>query len=181
MAMPKIDEQCDPITLVVSARTGSPEAMEDLIGLYQERVAGFVYSMVGSTDQLPDLCQTTFVKMISGLPGLKAPERFEVWLFRIARNVCTDHLRRERMRRMLVPFGREHEPIEYPRPAGEGRLANFKNVIKELPPRQRELIVLMGERDWSYEDLARITGSTVSSVKSRLFRAREFLRRRMNE
>ncbi len=181
MAMPKVDAQCDPIALVVSARGGSPEAMEDLIGLYQERVAGFIYAMVGRTDQLQDLSQTTFVKMISGMSALKSPESFEPWLFRIARNVCTDHLRRERLRRMLVPFGQEHEPIEYPRAAAEGRLWTFRKMLKELPPRQRELVVLMGERDWSYEELARITASTVSSVKSRLFRARAFLRRRMNE
>jgi RNA polymerase sigma-70 factor (ECF subfamily) len=178
--MVKTDVQCDSFALVVRAQDGSMEAMEDLIVLYQERVAGFVYSMVGATDQLPDLCQTTFVKMIGGLPRLKSPDSFEVWLFRIARNVCTDYFRRERLRRMLVPFRPEHEPADT-RPPSEGRLAIFKKILQELPPKQRELIVLMGERDWSYEDLSRITGDSVSSVKSRLFRAREFLRRRMNE
>jgi RNA polymerase sigma-70 factor, ECF subfamily len=177
MANTKID--CDPVTLVNDAQSGSNAAMHGLIALYQDRIAGFVYSMVGTTDQLQDLCQTTFVKMISGLPRLKAPERFEVWLFRIARNVCTDHFRRERFRRMLVPFRQEHEPVGDGGIIGESRLEAFRGAIQELPARQRELLVLMGERDWSYEDLARITGSTVSSVKSRLFRARDFLRRRM--
>jgi RNA polymerase sigma-70 factor (ECF subfamily) len=180
MAMARTDIQCDPLELVVRAQGGSMEAMEDLIVLYQERVAGFIYSMAGAADQLPDLCQTTFVKMISGLPRLKSPESFEVWLFRIARNACTDHFRQERWRRMLVPFRTEHEPIDSRVPS-DGRLAMFKKALGELPPRQRELIVLRGERDWSYEDLARITGSSLSSVKSRLFRAREFLRRRMND
>ncbi len=178
--MTKTDARYDPPALVVRAQGGSREAMEDLIALYQERVAGFVYSMIGSGEHLADLCQDTFVRMITGLPRLKSPESFEMWLFKIARNVCADHLRRERVRRILVPLRQEHEPVD-PRAPSQGRVARFKKLLQDLPPRQRELIALTGERDWSYQELAGITGCTVSSVKSRLFRAREFLRRRMNE
>jgi DNA-directed RNA polymerase specialized sigma24 family protein len=48
-----------------------------------------------------------------------------------------------------------------------------------MPPNQKELILLLAENDWSYEHLAEITRSSVSAVKSRLFRAREYLRQRI--
>jgi DNA-directed RNA polymerase specialized sigma24 family protein len=50
-----------------------------------------------------------------------------------------------------------------------------------MPANQKELILLLGENDWSYEQLAEITGSSLSAVKSRLFRAREYLRQRMTD
>jgi len=54
----------------------------------------------------------------------------------------------------------------------------FRVAVEGLPRAQKELILLLAENDWSYEQLAEITNSTVSAVKSRLFRAREFLRGR---
>lgn len=169
----------DLTTLVAQARIGAQDAMEQLVRLYQERVAGFIYSMVGGEELIADLCHNVFVKMIVNLKGLRAAESFEPWLFQIARNVCFDHLRRRRLRRIFVPLSREHEQVAAQTEMPDSRLEIFRAALRELPPRQRELIVLMQERDFSYEELARITGSSLSSVKSRLFRAREQLRRRL--
>lgn len=167
--------------LVAEAQTGSDGALERLIQRYQDRIAGFVYSLVGEKDSIEDLCNSVFVRMITGLAGLRAPQSFESWLFRIARNICFDHLRKQRLRRLFVPLERKHEQIEAPAWSPDMRLEAFKRALAALPAKQRELIVLLQDRDWSYEELARITGATLSSIKARLFRARAQLKRKLNE
>ncbi|MGO9057080.1 MAG: RNA polymerase sigma factor [Candidatus Binataceae bacterium] len=171
----------DLAVLADRARTGVESAMEELVCRFQERIAGFVYSLVGHEDVIADLCHNVFVKMIVNIKGLKTPESFEPWLFQIARNTCFDYLRKERLRRIFVPFERQHEQVAAQPDYPDGRLDNFRRALRDLPAKQRELILLLQERDFSYEELAQITHSSVSSVKSRLFRAREQLRRRLSD
>ena len=169
----------DLAALIRRAQDGSEAALEILITRFQDRIAGFVYSLIGRDDTIEDLCHDIFIKMISGLSGLKNPDAFEAWLFRIARNVAMDSLRRKRLWRMFVPFEPKHEQIaEAPR-SGDSRVEEFRAALEGMPPNQKELILLLAENDWSYEQLAEITRSSVSAVKSRLFRAREYLRQRV--
>jgi len=167
--------------LVRRARDGSETAVEALIGRFQGRIAGFVYSLVGSRDAVPDICQNVFLKMFTGLSHLKTDTSFEPWLYRIARNASFDFLRRQRVRRFLmVGFDEEHEELALTvEPGDRGRIEAFRAALEELPRTQKELILLLADRDWSYEELAKITGTTLASVRSRLFRAREFLRQKM--
>jgi RNA polymerase sigma-70 factor (ECF subfamily) len=169
----------DLAALIRRAQDGSEAALEILIARFQDRIAGFVYSLIGRDDAIEDLCHDIFIKMISGLSGLKNPDAFEAWLFRIARNVAMDSLRRKRLWRMFVPFEPKHEQIaEAPR-SGDSRIEEFRAALDGMPPNQKELILLLAENDWSYEQLAEITRTSVSAVKSRLFRAREYLRQRV--
>ena len=151
--------------------------MEQLIRVYQERVARFIISIVGRDTEYEDLCQTAFVKMALGLHRLRSIEIFDAWLFRIARNVCMDHLRRLRWRRIFVPFTREHEDVPLEPGDSNDCVAAFEAALAQLPADQREVIGLMRDHDWSYEELAEITHSSVSAVGARLFRARARLRK----
>lgn len=162
---------------VERARAGDEEALTALIERYQGRIARFVRSLVGSDDDAEDLCQSVFVKMVLSIARLKNPATFEPWLFLIARNTCRDHLRRRKWRRLFVPWEAEHDQIAAP-PARDSAFAaaNIEHAMAELPREQRELVALLRENDWSYEDLSRITGASVPAVKSRLFRARQKLR-----
>jgi RNA polymerase sigma-70 factor, ECF subfamily len=171
----------DLAALIRRAQDGSEAALEILIARFQDRIAGFIYSLIGRDDAIEDLCHDVFIKMISGLSGLKNPDAFEAWLFRIARNVAMDSLRRKRLWRMFVPFEPKHEQIaEAPR-SGNAKLEEFRAALEGMPPNQKELILLLAENDWTYEQLAEITHSSVSAVKSRLFRAREYLRQRVTD
>lgn len=166
---------------IEASREGDRHALEEVIRHYQDRVAGFIISIVGRESDYEDLCQTAFVKMALALPKLRSPEIFEPWLFRIARNVCIDHLRRLRWRRIFVPFTREHEQVSVEEPEEGSRTGAFEAALAQLPAEQRELIGLLRERDWSYEELAEITNSSVSAVGTRLFRARARLRKLLKE
>src|SRR5271156_4480216 len=167
----------DLAATVERARAGDQAAIRGLIELYQGRVARFVRSMLGDDSELEDVAQATFVKMMLGIERLLSVEIFESWLFKIARNCSLDHLRRRRWRRLFTSWEPRHGELAAPsREIEDRRLAQVERALTRLPVDQRELILLMRENDWSYGDLARITGATPAAVKSRLFRARSRLR-----
>ncbi|MGO9454593.1 MAG: RNA polymerase sigma factor [Candidatus Binataceae bacterium] len=161
---------------IEAARGGDRQALEDVVRHYQERIARFVISIVGLDADYEDLSQTAFVKMALGISRLRSIEIFEAWLFKIARNVCMDYLRRLRWRRLFVPFTRDHEAVPASDPDGHDRIDAFEAALVQLSPDQRELMSLLRDHDWSYEQLAEITRSSVSAVGTRLFRARARLR-----
>lgn len=164
--------------LVARSKDGDTGAMEFLIKRYQGRIAGFVLAYVNDDQAVDDLCQTIFLKAITRLLYLKENAQFEAWLFRIARNTCFDHLRRRRLRRIFVSWRPEADQLPTSGQTVEnGRVEAFRQALKLLPRKQRELVALLQDNQLSYEQLAEITKSSVSSVKSRLFRARRQLRR----
>src|ERR1700691_3646062 len=167
----------DLAATVESARAGDQQAICALIELYQGRVARFVRSMLGDDNELEDVAQVTFVKMMLGIERMQSTEIFESWLFKIARNSSLDHLRRRRWRRLFTSWEPHYGEGAAPaRGVEDARLAKVERALILMPADQRELILLMRENDWSYGDLARITGATPAAVKSRLFRARSRLR-----
>lgn len=167
----------DLAATVERARAGDHAAIRELIELYQGRVGRFVLSMLGNDSDWEDVAQVTFVKMMLGIERLQSTEIFESWLFKIARNSSLDHLRRRRWRRLFTSWQPHHGEVAVPaRCFEDARLAQVERALILMPADQRELILLMRENDWSYGDLARITGATPAAVKSRLFRARSRLR-----
>jgi RNA polymerase sigma-70 factor (ECF subfamily) len=162
--------------LVTQAANGDRRAAEGLILSYQQRVARFVIAQTNDAAHYEDLCQTIFVKMVLALPKLRTLDRFEPWLFQIARNVCRDHLRaRQGWRKLFVSYDVEHEAVSSPEASVDMSDA-MRRGIEQLPEAQQSLLRLSLDGSKSYEDMARQMRSSVSSVKSRLHRARENLR-----
>jgi len=158
------------------AQTGEEAAQRSLIVSYQRRVAGFVYAIVGRSDSVEDLSQMVFVKMARAVDRLKAPDQFESWLFRLARNTCIDHLRRQKLRRIFTPFGPEHENVPEPEGAVDSEeLDALRHALGQLRPRDRALLALIQEGR-SHAEIALTFKTSVAAVKARLHRAREQLR-----
>jgi RNA polymerase sigma-70 factor (ECF subfamily) len=158
------------------AQRGDAPAMRELIVSYQRRVAGFVYAVTGRSDSVEDIAQVVFIKMARSVARLKAPEQFEPWLFRLARNTCIDHLRRQKLRRIFLPFAPEHENV--PEPAGavdSEELDALRHALSQLRPKDRALIALVQEGR-SHAEIADVFRTSVAAVKARLHRAREQLR-----
>jgi RNA polymerase sigma-70 factor (ECF subfamily) len=158
------------------AQRGDEVALRELIVAYQHRVAGFTYAITGRSDSVEDIVQMVFVKMARAIARLKAPEQFEPWLFRLARNTCIDHLRRQKLRRIFTPFAPEHENV--PEPAGavdSEELDALRHALAQLRPKDRALLALVQEGR-SHAEIAATFRTSVAAVKARLHRAREQLR-----
>ena len=146
-------------------------ALRELIVAYQHRVAGFTYAITGRSDSVEDIVQMVFVKMARAIARLKAPEQFEPWLFRLARNTCIDKLRR-----IFIPFAPEHEDV--PEPSGAvdtEELDALRHALAQLRPKDRALLALVQEGR-SHAEIAETFKTSVAAVKARLHRAREQLR-----
>jgi RNA polymerase sigma-70 factor (ECF subfamily) len=159
------------------AQRGDESAMRELIVSYQRRVAGFAYAITGRSDSVEDLAQMVFVKMVRALGRLNAPEQFESWLFRLARNTCIDHLRRQKLRRIFTPFAPEHENVPEPDGAIDSEeLDALRHALEQLRPKDRALLALVQEGR-SHAEIAETCKTSVAAVKARLHRAREQLRK----
>jgi len=163
--------------LVRQAQQGREDAQRAIIIAYQNRIAGFVYSITGRSDAVEDIAQIVFIKMIRALPRLDNPAQFEAWLFRMARNTCIDHLRRQRASRLFSPLEDEsHAEIpETPSSVNTEELDALNHALSQLKPKDRALIALAQEGR-SQNEMATITGVSVVALKARLHRAREQLR-----
>lgn len=163
------------LEVILRACQGDLTAQGEVITAYQPRMAGFVYAMLGQGQAVDDLCQAIFVRMVLSLGNLRKPESFEPWLWRIAHNTCMSHLRKQKFTRLFVPFLLEDHDAPAPASLPSTEWEWFQQALQRLPEKERELIILLQE-DLSYQEMAEISGSSVSSVKSRLFRAREQLK-----
>jgi RNA polymerase sigma-70 factor (ECF subfamily) len=132
--------------------------------------------MIGRSDVVEDLTQLVFIKMVRALDRLQAPAQFESWLFRLARNTCIDHLRRQKLRRIFVPFAPEHEDVAEPAGAVDTEeLDALRHALAQIRPQDRALLALVQEGR-SHAEIAETLNSSVAAVKARLHRAREQLR-----
>ncbi len=175
--------------LVRRCQAGEKAAYEGLVTMYEARVASLIFHTVGSQDDVRDLVQETFVKAFLGLKKFGRRSAFSTWLYRIAVNVCIDHLRKRSRRPQLMslPQGDEgpetreirDERSESPRGAaarmelGEA----IRDAVEKLPPGQRSAVVLHMVEGFSCEETANVLGCAVGTVKASLFKARERLRR----
>ncbi len=185
--VPLIHEPADEAALVARARAGGLDACNGLVDLYQRQVYNLCLRMLGSPQAAEDATQEAFLSAYRHIGSFRG-ERFSSWLLRIANNVCIDELRRQR-RRTTVPIEgeRDGEPVtvDVADPAaGPEELAERSEVrsriaagLAELPPEQRAAIVMADVQGFSYEEVADALGCSVGTVKSRIFRGRERLRR----
>jgi RNA polymerase sigma-70 factor (ECF subfamily) len=162
--------------LVRRAQRGEESAQRELILSYQRRIAGFIYAITGRSDTVEDLAQQVFIKMVRALGRLHDVAQFEAWLFRLARNTCIDDLRRQKLRRIFLPFGAEHENVPEPPGAVDSEeLDALRHALQQLPPKDRALLALAQEGR-SQVEMAEASGTSVMAVKARLHRARAKLR-----
>jgi RNA polymerase sigma-70 factor (ECF subfamily) len=167
----------DTMALVAAARQGDEAAQRGLILAYQERIAGFVYTLLGSTTDIEDVTQQVLLRMLSSLPRLRDDARFEAWLFRLARNVCISHLRRSHWRRLFSPLERSHtETVEAPRDYDPALADALEHALDQLSPTDRAILALAADGR-SHHEMQRSLGKSLSAIKVMLHRARERLKR----
>ena len=179
--------------LIRRAAAKDESAFEQLMLLHQKPVYNICYRMAGNADDALDLSQEVFLKLWRTLEQYQFDAAFSTWLFRLTSNVCIDFLRAAR-RHLVVPIsGLDADGEEYtldaPDPAKlpeEELLAReereeLRAAMDLLAPEQRLILSLRVENDLSYTDIAAVLGVREGTVKSRLARARDQLRKKLSQ
>lgn len=177
----------DDIRFIENFKNGDTLAFGALVQKYQDRIYNLCRYLLDNPQDAEDAAQDTFVKAFQGLKGFTPTSSFYTWLYRIAVNTCLDHKRKFSLRSVLFSLGNNSTPDDFPSrsPTPEAALAVKQSVqalhtaLHRLSSKLRTVIVLKELEDLSYEEIAEILDVSVGTVKSRISRAREELRKNM--
>jgi RNA polymerase sigma-70 factor, ECF subfamily len=174
---------------IARSRNGDKDAYRVLVQAYQDRIYTLAFSMTRQRELAEDVTQDVFVKAFFALSSFKGDSAFFTWLYRIASNTCLDHLRRRRPNEISIdaPVGEEEDGLErletFRAPkadqpeAGLEEQAEAVSLLGALTPEQRLILTLREGQGYAYEEIGEIMKCGVNTVKSRLNRAREALKR----
>ena len=163
--------------MAAAFREGDDRAFALLYERHKRSLYAFALRMLGEADAARDIVQDVFLKVFERRRQLNKPESFRSWLFTIGRNRCVSHLRESRKQAPLddVP----EEAIAVAADTGEREAEEDVRLIRlalgRLKIEYREVLILREYQDLSYREIAEITESTESAVKSKLFKARRAL------
>jgi RNA polymerase sigma-70 factor (ECF subfamily) len=170
---------------VAEARAGEPGAWDTLFRRYQLPLYVYVFELVRDEQASLDLVQETFINAIKHIGGLRDDDKFGSWLFGIAHQKCIQRWRRQ-TREAAWREEMADPPPEFETDPGELLLrreqeAEFMNRLNQLPRPQRSALLLHFIEDFSLEEIAAITGTTLGTVKSRIHYAKKALRKLLEE
>ena len=170
---------------------GDEKALEALINRHNQRITSFIYSKVHCRSATEDIFQDTFIKVIRTLKrGSYSEEgKFLPWVMRIAHNLIIDHFRKNRR----MPKFEGSEDFNIFSIIGDDKLNAERQLIKdqidsdlgllieELPPDQREVLVMRIYRDMSFKEISENTGVSINTALGRMRYALINLRKIINK
>jgi RNA polymerase sigma-70 factor (ECF subfamily) len=177
--------------LVAAARRGETAAFEELVNRYESKILRLTKNITGNQEDAEDAMQDAFLKAYAHLDGFQGDSRFYTWLVRIAANEALMRLRKRRPQVSLdepVAVDTDFLPRELEdwRPSPEREYAQAElqkiltDVIDQLQPEDRIVLVLRDLEELSAQEVAEALGISATAVKSRLWRARLKLRQNLN-
>lgn len=174
--------------LLRRSREGDLEAYDEMVRRYQERIYATIYHMTSNHEDTNDLAQETFIKAFHALKSFKGGSSFYTWLYRIAVNKTINFLKQRKNKAQMslddLDFHAEHDPdlvalISDKTPRREATLTELQEKLNEamqkLSESHRLVVTLHDVQGLSHEEIAKIMGCNIGTVRSRLFYARQQL------
>ena len=171
--------------LIIRIKNNDFKAMEELVKREQDKIYMTFYYLCPDCDDLADLTQEALLRMCRGISSLKNPDTFRSWLNRIISNLFYDELRKKHKHPQCLSTDTENDrgkcevlQISDPCPCPDEQTLHLeveeiiKHTISKLPDNFRLVMVLRELGGLSYEEIAKITGVEIGTVKSRINRAR---------
>ena len=184
-----VAENTEP-DLVARARVGDLDAFNALVELHQRLAYNLCLRMLGSPPAAEDATQDAFLSAFRSISTFRGAS-FRAWLMRIAANACTDELRRRHRRpsaSLDAPLpGTEGEHLDVADPAAGPEVVTLRSeqqatvqaALLLLPNEQRLAVVMCDIQGFTYEEIAEAMRTSIGTVKSRIARGRDKLRREL--
>lgn len=176
--------------LIKKAKRGDLRAFEELITHYEPIVYNIIYRMMNNIDDTYDLSQETFIKVYKKIYQFDGKSKFSTWLYRIATNTCLDEIRRRK--------GKDTFSIDQTIELEDGQIPSqqvdknenveekildkekkqiIQEALNEMNESHRVILVMRDIKNLSYEEISEILGLSLGTVKSRISRARQALKK----
>ena len=185
----------DEALIVADLKAGSEDAYARLIAQYHQAIYNLVYRILNDPSDASDTTQEVFIKVFRGMSSFKCDSSLKTWMYRIAIHEASNRRRwffRHKAQELSIEPEQESRQIGSLRESlvdeGESPFetvarsqvrARVEQVLQELPEHYRTAVILRDIEDLSYEEIAEMTDTSLGTVKSRLVRGREALRRRL--
>tara|TARA_Y100001935_G_scaffold255670_1_gene271164 strand:- start:5402 stop:5983 length:582 start_codon:yes stop_codon:yes gene_type:complete len=178
--------------LVDRVKKGDKKAFDELVRKYQKKVANLVARYIRDQAEVLDVTQEAFIKAYNALPNFRGESAFYTWLYRVAINTAKNHIAaaaRRPPREDVEAEVAEQSEIgfrlkEQDTPENLAMLDELARVLKDalegLPEDLKAAISLREFEGLSYEEIAEVMDCPVGTVRSRIFRAREALDKKLN-
>jgi RNA polymerase sigma-70 factor, ECF subfamily len=160
------------------AQQGDQDAFACIVDAYQRPVYNLAYRMLGTAEEAEDASQEAFLRVYTRLETYDPSRKLSSWVLSIVSHHCIDRLRKRRGHTVSMEdveaerWLPDHDPLPEETSLDQERDAHIRFLLATLPPQYRLYIILRYWHDMSYEEIAEITSTTQSAVKSRLHRAR---------
>ena len=166
--------------LVRSILSGDQESFGILVGRYEKLVAGVAWRYGTRSEEIEDVVSEVFIKTYSNLHRYRPEHAFSTWLYRLAVNHVLDRARRARKERgrTEMPEQLADDAIDQDRDLeSRERTALLRKAMEDLRPRYREAMFLVYVEGMKLDEAARVLGLPQGTIKTRLMRGRQALRR----
>jgi RNA polymerase sigma-70 factor, ECF subfamily len=159
------------------ARDGDHEAFAAVVSLYDRRLRGIAFRVLGDRERMDDALQEAYLRAFRALPRFRGDARVGTWLFRITYNACLDELARAQ-KTTHVPLDELVEQASDPHELEDALAASSEvaSALAKLSPDERAVVFLVDVEGFDYTAASRVLGVPVGTVASRLNRARGALR-----
>jgi RNA polymerase sigma-70 factor (ECF subfamily) len=180
---PNDPEQTQWITL---AKQGDKTAFCQIVEKYQQPVYNICLHMLKNSDEAEDAAQEVFLRVYTKLDTFDDERQFSTWLFAIASHYCLDRWKKRRFQ--LIPWDdlkeylSDRETTQPEKALLEAEASQeVQNLLQTLRPDYRIVVILKYWHKMSYEEIAQTLDTTISTTKSKLFRARKMLAQAANQ
>ena len=192
--VPEVDEGLLDAELVRKAQRGDVPAFEELVERYHGKIYGLTYNMTSNREDAEDLTQEVFVKAFEALPRFKGKSSFYTWVYRIAVNKTINYRKKRNRKRTLSldQFDQDiktddvyHDLTAKGSPLRNISLSELQERLNEalqhLSEKHRTVVVMHDMQGIPHEEIAKVVGASVGTVRSRLFYARRQMQTELTE
>ena len=180
-AMKRTTEQIYDELLVLRCQGGEASAIKELISRWQMRLARFVFRQTGNSDDTADVMQEIWVSVVRKLKSLDDPAAFGQWVYRIARARTVDWVRKKKREHALIRESTEEvktsKQISSNRLSFDNQIELLREALTKLPAGQHAILKMFYLEDRSVSEISSCLEIPEGTVKSRLSKAREQLRK----
>ncbi|WP_347552813.1 RNA polymerase sigma factor SigW [Pseudalkalibacillus hwajinpoensis] len=179
--------------IILQVRKGDHNAFGELVELYKDRVYTLTYRMLGNRQEAEDVAQEAFIRAYTNIDRYQIDRKFSTWLYRIATNLSIDRMRKKKPDYYLdaeisgtdgltmysqISSGEELPDDEVVSLEAQN---DIHRAILSLPPKYRSAITLKYIQELSLKEISEILDLPLGTVKTRIHRGREALRKKLRE